>query len=326
MAALDALGRMKVVLNSDVLYHRGTLVRGELGRGLRELFVACAAKGHEVVIPLTTRLEFDRHQSEQVVAERRRLAEAYAMLNRYEVEFAESDPAAVVVAPDLIALIAESGVTVEEWPPENGDFVDAHRRASMREAPHPPESKSDEMRDLVIWAQAVRLARADADGALLISRDEVHVHERGDEEASECGLVRVRSVEEALEFFEVRTPAGRMIEDLLGRVWDGLRAEDDGLPLAVMVKSVTNATFRQGEAGLAAASASIKGSAAGDVVEGDVSFELGAGVITRAGLSNLKIGGADREGVTADLDVPSGLEPEAQADDDLEALREVLEG
>jgi hypothetical protein len=313
---------VKVILNSDVLYHSGTVVR-DLRRGLCELFSACRDRGHEVVIPLTARLEFDRHQRQQVEAEQRRLAEAYELLERYGVDHGADDPGAVVTEPDLIGLIRATGVTVEEAEPTSEDLWEAHRRAALHESPHPPDSKSDEMRDLVIWLQALRLASAEDEGALLVSRDVVHIHARGDEEAGASKLIRVSSVEEGLEFFEVRTPAGRIIEELVGRSWEALRAVQVDLPDALVVKSVADASFVQGETGVASASASIKADSAAGAVEAQVRFSVEAGRIASAELNDLKVAGNERPMVVAQPDIDSGLPVESPLED-LAALREVV--
>ena len=73
------------------------------------------------------------------------------------------------------------------------------------------------MRDLVIWMVALRVARRDG-GAILVSRDEVHTEERGDEEARSAGLLRARSWDEALEQLGRESPAGALARQLLEAV------------------------------------------------------------------------------------------------------------
>jgi hypothetical protein len=63
---------MKVVLNSDILF-QPTLVTRQLSRSLLALFKACTDKGHVIVIPLTSKLEFDRVQSDHAAAEVRQI-------------------------------------------------------------------------------------------------------------------------------------------------------------------------------------------------------------------------------------------------------------
>lgn len=315
---------MKVILNSDILYHHGTVVR-ELSRGLGGLFEACVKNGHEIVVPLTARLEFDRHQREQADEERRRLSAAYGLLDRYEVAHNRPDPSSIVVEPDLLVLISTSGAAAAELPPTPDDLADAHLRASLHLSPHPPKAKSDEMRDLVIWAQAVRLAQDSSDGALLISRDEVHVHARGDTEAAAAGLVRVASVEEALEFFEVRTPAGQIIEDLLSRAWSSARSANATLPASALVKSVSHPVFIQGKSGLAVASASIRLVGGEEALHATVRFTLEEDEIRAVDLSDLRLGEASLPDISVGVAIPVELDPQTPTDDDLASLREVLD-
>jgi hypothetical protein len=132
------------------------------------------------------------------------------------------------------------------------DLREAHKRACLHETPHPPDAKSDEMRDLVIWMIALRLASQEG-GAILVSRDILHIHPRGDEEAQRVNLIRVKSVEEALEFFEVETPAGELIKKYLEPFWPKLI--DFGLPLSkqMTIMAASKARFIQGIRGIASA-------------------------------------------------------------------------
>ena len=54
------------------------------------------------------------------------------------------------------------------------------------------------MRDLIIWTIALRLAKTGG-GAILISRDEVHAHQRGSVEADAAKLHRAKTCDEALD-------------------------------------------------------------------------------------------------------------------------------
>jgi hypothetical protein len=72
-----------------------------------------------------------------------------------------------------------TGVQLEVENPKLEDYRNAERRACLHLSPQPPETKSDEMRDLVIWEVALRVAKRDGK-AILVSRDHVHSDERGD--------------------------------------------------------------------------------------------------------------------------------------------------
>jgi hypothetical protein len=201
---------MKVLLNSDILFQTHLATKG-LSRDLQTLFQACVDNGHGLVIPLTSKLEFDRNQAEHAARERRRIDDAYKTLDKYGIQHEEAPAIDRVKLPDLMWLIQESGVEASLEDPTEEDLREAHRRACLHENPHPPDAKTDEMRDLVIWMIALRISKAEG-GALLISRDEVHTHSRGDKEALDSGLIRVDSLEKALDYFEVETPAGQWVK------------------------------------------------------------------------------------------------------------------
>jgi hypothetical protein len=102
------------------------------------------------------------------------------------------------------------------------------------------------MRDLVIWTTALRVAKREG-SALLVSRDVVHTHTRGDAEADAAGLRRAGEVDEALRILQLETPAGSLARKLILPVWEDLRAA--GLPLSpdVSLCGVSDAAFVQGE-------------------------------------------------------------------------------
>ncbi len=168
---------MQVILNSDVMYHHDRLVREQLSAPMQKLATTCKQRGHTILIPETARLEFDRHQAEMAEKERQRLRTACATLDEHGIGHDSVDFEGIVSPRSLISMIAAAGGAVTEIAPTLGDYQDAHRRAALHEAPHPPDTKSDEMRDLIIWAQALRIARDE--GALLICRDKVHTHSMG---------------------------------------------------------------------------------------------------------------------------------------------------
>jgi hypothetical protein len=235
-----------VILNSDVLWQRG-VVR-QLSQRLLPLFAECSASHHEVILPLTARLEFDRVQLKAVKEERGKLTEVYGLLRGYGVPFEPRKPDEVVALPDLPALIRETGAVLIELEPTHSEYSEAHRRAALHELPLPSDPKSDEMRDLVIWQQSLRLA-SEGGGALLLSRDHVHVHHRGDPEADSAGLVRVSSPEAALEYLNVRTPGGQLIEELLRHAWEDVTLGVDYLPDRLVLFRVLEPTFIQGKVG-----------------------------------------------------------------------------
>jgi len=174
--------------------------------------------GHEIVIPLTTLFEFKKKQSEFVNMEIATLNSAGNKLTEYGINVEKYQSSDLVKLPDLIQLIKDVGLSCDLEEPTKNDYENAHRKACLRESPHPPDTKSDEMRDLVIWEISLRIAKEN-NGAILMSRDEVHTHHRGDKEASEYGLIRCNSIERAYESLIIETASAKKIKELIGKVW-----------------------------------------------------------------------------------------------------------
>jgi hypothetical protein len=123
--------------------------------------------------------------------------------------------------------------------------------------PHPPESKTDEMRDLIVWSIALQIAKED-EGAMLISNDKLHINPRGDQEANSVGLVRFENIENALEYMSIETPNGKIIRQLLDYVWEDLLKNDLPLNEKPYLKAINQVIFTQGEFGPSKVSFSIK--------------------------------------------------------------------
>jgi hypothetical protein len=96
---------------------------------------------------------------------------------------------------------------------------------------------------------ALRLAKSDE--VILLSRDEVHTHDRGGEEATLVGLRRARDVDEALEFLGVENPAARLVRLMLEPIWSDIR-DDQQLPLPEKFKlrEIEDAAFVRGRSGI----------------------------------------------------------------------------
>jgi hypothetical protein len=84
---------------------------------------------------------------------------AYEVLRRAGVPFEEREAAKLFIVPDIAELFRASGAKVEIEDPTLDDFNDAHRRACLHLSPQPEETKSDEMRDLVIWQSRSELLK-----------------------------------------------------------------------------------------------------------------------------------------------------------------------
>ncbi len=279
---------MIVIINSDILYHQ-YLISERFSPSFERLLDACAQGGHEVLIPETALLEFRRSQAEFAAGQRSKLQNAYRTLTDLGVVFQRQEPDALIREPDLMALLVARGVRVATEIPTLADYGDAHRRACLHQAPHPAQSKSDEMRDLVIWAIALRVA-AGAHGAVLLSRDDVHSGVLGDTEAAGVHLVRVRSCEEALEFFQVKTPAGEMATAIMALVWPELVGAGLPLPVGPSVTGISGVRFVHGQNGPRSAMFSVKArSDKGGDFGAKVGVEIEDGVVSRVGLSDVRV-------------------------------------
>ena len=238
---------MRIVVNSDILFTQ-KLVTTDLPSHLQKLPVECARVGAVIVLPRTALLEVERRQKQLMETEISTLERAYNTLRNAGVNFEERQSGELFSLPDFAELFRSAGAKVVVQEPLLEDFDDAHRRACLHLSPHPPDIKSDEMRDLVVWATALRLARDG--GAILLSRDEVHTHGRGDEEASAVGLLRAKDIDGALELLGVESPTGRLVRLLLELVWDDLRFVGLPLPTRFSFRKIENAAFIQGKSGL----------------------------------------------------------------------------
>ena len=225
---------MKIIFNSDVL-RTGSLLKESLPKTWLTLFDECKKRGCPVVIPQTTTLEFDRLQSQHKEADVKSLNEALKLLDTYQLHHDAVDPSRLISNPDLVDLIKKLGNTVITEKPTYDDFVEAHKRACLHEAPGSKEQKYDEMRDLIIWVIAIRTAKQDGK-ALLVSNDEMHWGSLGDKEADSVGLVRVRSFGDALGHLGYDTPSGQLIKQIIEAIWNDLREAE--LPVERTVTTI----------------------------------------------------------------------------------------
>jgi len=147
---------MKIIIDANILY-TNYLIQKALPAGLNSFFEACAKSGHVIVITQTTKLEFDRKQAEAREREMGDIQKAYRTLKKHKIRFNEINPDIVVLEPNLISLLKDSGAKVVQIEPTILDFNYAHHKACLHLTPHPPESKTDEMRDLIVWSIALQI-------------------------------------------------------------------------------------------------------------------------------------------------------------------------
>jgi hypothetical protein len=243
---------MRVVINSDMLFT--TYLVQSLPAWLERFAKDCRSVKAPLVVVRTALLEIERHQAK--LAEQRVAAceDAKVLLAGYGIDSAMFSPSEVVRPADIVALLRATGAKLEVIEPTLSDFEDAQRRAALHLPPLPPKSETDEMRDLVIWSVACRLAKSDG-GAILLSRDKVHTGVDGDAESSAINLHRVSSFDLALDLLGVGTldsPRAKLAISVLDSLWPAIR---EGLPLPVppenSVRRLGDLLFVQGEHGLA---------------------------------------------------------------------------
>ena len=242
---------VKVLLNSDITYSQG---RGTLTKRLITLAEACRDRHFEIALPWTTVLEFKRQQLELATEERKALADAASLLDRFDIGHGEAKPDDLVRIRSLDDLLRETGANVEVISPTLEDYNDAHRRACLHLSPQParnPGDKTDtedEMRDLVIWSVSIRIAREQG-AALLVSRDKIHTGPLGRDEAESVRLSILPTVEDALRFFQIETPDAKLFIEMVTPAWNQLPALGLAVPPEVSVLDIRNARFVRGPSG-----------------------------------------------------------------------------
>jgi len=253
---------VKVIFDTNKLY-ANSLIKDRLPIHLAEFLVICMERGHEIILPLTTLLEFNNKQLEFANKERKKLEDTKKNLSIYQIKFEDFDSKELVKPPDLVQLINKIGVTCEVVEPLKEDFDIAHKKACLKISPLPPEKKSNEMRDLVIWEISLRVAK-EHKGAILMSEDVVHTHHRGDIEADKNGLIRCKSFERALEAFTIETESAKKIKSILDKVWDRILESDLPIRKGGKIVSILRPIFQNTNFGVV-------------VVNCDISFITGDG-------------------------------------------------
>jgi hypothetical protein len=232
---------MKIIFNSDLLYADSLIT--ELHNKLTTFLNKCKDNNHEIIIPLTSKLEFDKKQSKFVDEEKSKFKNALSMFSKYQIPISNFNIDNLIKNPDLIQLVKDIGLSCDIENPTMTDYENAHRRACLRENPHPPEIKSDEMRDLIIWEIATRIAREN-DHTILMSRDEVHTHHRGDLEASTVNLIRCNSFERAYEALDIETYSSKIIKSLLKKAWNEIVSSNFPIQDGAQVISIKKPIFK----------------------------------------------------------------------------------
>lgn len=239
---------MIVIFNSDVLY-ADYHVRNRLPPHLDKFLSACAFNGVRILVPETTLYEFRHNQQDKVRNEQAQLIAAIRRLESWGITFDHPSPESLILCQDLMTMVSQTGVDFDILHPTLEDYKSAHFRACFHESPIPPDSESDEMRDLVIWIAAIRIAQENG-GAILLSRDKVHTHARGNDEADQAGLKRFKGVDDALAYLGAESPAAKPVRELLARAWSEF--ETHGFPVREMPLelSILESKFVRGDNGI----------------------------------------------------------------------------
>ncbi|WP_456427721.1 PIN domain-containing protein [Rhodocaloribacter sp.] len=324
---------MKIIFNSDVLYNFA-LARpaAAVPAWLCEFCRRASENGSSIVLPETVILELQRIHEEDVKAISEKLKEAQELLNEWGLSDDDVMISDAIQERDFVQELRNCGVEVAVEIPTIDDFRDAQRRACFRLPPHPPRSQSkksskdesDEMRDLVIWSVAVRIAQAEG-GALLMSKDRIHTAHYGDDEANSVHLFRQKGADQALQFLGVETPSETRLKQILMPVWPLLREE--GLPIGegIPLHRIKAKAFVESEQGLSQARGHVRIQlGAGQSLEAEVNMEIRGGILKKVQVSEIKgDGGTCPDNVT--------LCPEIQVEERkydylerLEALRSLL--
>jgi hypothetical protein len=238
---------MRIILNSDILHMTRLLTTG-LAKHIDEFCREAAQSGAVLALPRTVILEHEHQQQALAEKEVAKLDAAASLLSQWRVSVPGFSARDLIHRVDLTTALQATGIAVEVHDPTLDDYRDAERRASFHLAPQAPDAKSDEMRDLVIWAVALRIAKQDS-GAMLVSRDQIHVDKRGSQEAESAGLRRASTLDDALDLLGRVSRVGALTRSVLATVWDALKAAGLPLPDDVPSRRFSNRQFAADEQG-----------------------------------------------------------------------------
>jgi hypothetical protein len=292
---------VRVIVNSDILHTDRPLSTG-LPTHLKEFFRHAGASAARIVVPRVALLEVEHHQESLVKGLEDRLVASADLLRAHAVGVAEFTPSAVVRRIGIVDAIRELNVAVDVEDATLDDYRDAESRAARHAPPADPATTSDEMRDLVIWATALRLARTFG-GALLLSRDHVHSGPSGEAEANDAGLIRAKNHDVAAEVLGQNTPAGQLARNVLAVAWPALIQAGLPLPAEVKVQRLTALQFSADAAGHASGSLGVLVKSPSGTLSGHFELrQVGEGSVSIVG-SRLAVDGVSWNQGTVDLHV-----------------------
>jgi hypothetical protein len=236
------------------------------------------------------------------------------------------EPKDLVSRINVIDALRSTGIQVELEKPILEDYRNAEKRACLHLCPLPLDSKIDEMRDLIIWEVALRIAKRDGK-AMLLSRDEVHSHERGQSEAESVGLLRAKTIDDALDLLGKQSPAGALARKMLQSVWSEMRANGLPLPDTMSLSKVTYIEFTTDQAGQASGNLTLSAHTERGLFSARIQVVQLAPNIIQAKLTNVSIDKGPWHSqeieITAKGELPHIARPES---DRLRDLQHILGG
>ena len=240
---------MRIILNSDVLHTQKLLADG-LPKHISSFCAEVVGAGASLILPETVKHELERSQGEIHKLRVIELENAAKLLRNRGVAVGEFKVESAIPAQDLVSILRETSVPVDVERATLEDYREAERRASLHLPPLSGNEKSDEMRDLIIWVIALRIAKAER-GAVLISRDSTHSGDAGSVEADECQLVRAKDLEEGVEFVGKRSPALQLARKVFETVMPAILEEGVPIPRELPWRRFSRLKFDVGEEGRA---------------------------------------------------------------------------
>jgi len=287
----------------------------------------CKDVGATIVIPRVALLEFENKQLRYAETVRGNLTSAMTILNAHRIQHQEANIEDLVKTPDILRILSSGGANVEVMDPPIDVFEKAQEKAARHLSPSLPNNKSDEMRDIIIWVIATKLANEEG-GAILLSRDEIHIGSQGNEEARNMTLQRLRDFDDTLDFLGVETPAGRQVKELLVPVWSALIGAGISLEPTINIKRFLDIVFVKGESGFDRVSFKMAAFMEdGKLMEADVVIRTND-ASTHLELSNIVIDKQDqrRDKIVIDQKYSTPVELDSDYDEKLRSLRKMIGG
>ncbi len=151
-------------------FSQNDYLAGKLPEKLRKQISLAVARGDLVALVDTVRIETNAWLE---LGYRKKQDEIRDSIERLKLAGYSVSPESVIGSKlldffDLLKLASRECTLIA---PSIEDYKEAERRTSYRLAPHPQKAEGEEMRDRVIWCQALRLSRESNNPVLIVSGD-----------------------------------------------------------------------------------------------------------------------------------------------------------